>query len=104
MHFTVWKLSNHSLVQHHLMGNSAIVLKGLVTRTVNPREFTSLLSPERYYALFTFALFVRCYFSSKVLISNYHILFLTSFFLVLSICQGKTLVSLSSDSVLSKKI
>lgn len=67
VYFTVWKLSDQSLVQHHLMGNVATVLKGLVTRTVNPREFISLLSPERYYALFTFVLFVRCCFSLEVL-------------------------------------
>lgn len=102
VHFTV--CSDHSLVQHHLMGNLATVLKGLVTRIVNPREFITLLSPERYYALFTFVLLVRCCFLSEVLISNYRGLFLTSFFLVISIYQGKTLVSLSSDSVLSKKI
>lgn len=38
-------------------------------------------------------LFVRCCFSSEVLISNYRFLFLTCFFLVLSIHQGKNLVS-----------
>lgn len=54
--------------------------------------------------MFTFALFVRCYFSLEVLISNCHVLFLTSFFLVLSMSGKDSRILVFRLSAIQKAI